>query len=100
MHFTAVEIPPEKHPDAYREIVERHALATGSTWMIGNSPRSDINPALAAGLHAVSCIIPTRGYSSMMSLHAPRHHSALSSSTILPPLPSTFDGGLPGPGTH
>jgi putative hydrolase of the HAD superfamily len=53
MHFTAVEIPSEKHPDAYREIVGRHALAIGSTWMIGNSPRSDINPALAAGLHAV-----------------------------------------------
>jgi putative hydrolase of the HAD superfamily len=53
MHFTAVEIPPEKHPEAYREIVVRHALAPQSTWMIGNSPRSDINPALAAGLHAV-----------------------------------------------
>jgi putative hydrolase of the HAD superfamily len=23
------------------------------TWMIGNSPKSDINPALEAGLHAV-----------------------------------------------
>ncbi|HEX6494277.1 MAG TPA: HAD family hydrolase [Acidobacteriaceae bacterium] len=53
MHFTAVEIPPEKHPDAYREIVVRHALAPETTWMIGNSPRSDINPALTAGLHAV-----------------------------------------------
>jgi putative hydrolase of the HAD superfamily len=53
MHFAAVEIPPEKHPDAYREIVTRHALAPETTWMIGNSPRSDINPALAAGLHAV-----------------------------------------------
>ena len=52
-HFTAVEIPPEKHPDAYREIVSRHALVPTNTWMIGNSPRSDINPALAAGLHAV-----------------------------------------------
>jgi putative hydrolase of the HAD superfamily len=53
MHFTAVEIPPEKHPDAYCEIVVRHSLAAETTWMIGNSPRSDINPALAAGLHAV-----------------------------------------------
>lgn len=53
MHFTAVEIPPEKHPDAYREILSRHALTPAATWMIGNSPRSDINPALAAGLHAV-----------------------------------------------
>jgi putative hydrolase of the HAD superfamily len=53
MHFTAVEIPAEKHADAYREIITRHALAPQTTWMIGNSPRSDINPALAAGLHAV-----------------------------------------------
>jgi putative hydrolase of the HAD superfamily len=53
MHFTAVEIPPEKHSDAYREILYRHGLAPATTWMIGNSPRSDINPALAAGLHAV-----------------------------------------------
>ena len=53
MHFTAVEIPPEKHTDAYREILDRHALTPATTWMIGNSPRSDINPALAAGLHAV-----------------------------------------------
>jgi putative hydrolase of the HAD superfamily len=53
MHFTAVEIPPEKHLDAYREILNRHALTPATTWMIGNSPRSDINPALAAGLHAV-----------------------------------------------
>jgi putative hydrolase of the HAD superfamily len=53
MHFTAVEIPPEKHSEAYREIVNRHALTPATTWMIGNSPRSDINPALAAGLHAI-----------------------------------------------
>lgn len=53
MHFSAVEIPAEKHPDAYRSIIGRHDLTPATTWMIGNSPRSDINPALAAGLHAV-----------------------------------------------
>jgi putative hydrolase of the HAD superfamily len=52
-HFTAVEIPPEKHEAAYRAITARYQLAAETTWMIGNSPRSDINPALAAGLHAV-----------------------------------------------
>lgn len=52
-YFTAIEIPVEKHPDAYREVCARHSLDCGHTWMIGNSPRSDINPALAAGLHAV-----------------------------------------------
>lgn len=52
-HFTAVEIPREKNPAAYREVCARHELAPHTTWMIGNSPRSDINPALAAGLHAI-----------------------------------------------
>lgn len=53
LHFHAIEIPAEKHPKAYRDIVTRHGLVPESTWMIGNSPRSDINPALAAGLNAV-----------------------------------------------
>lgn len=52
-HFTAVEVPPEKDPGAYRDICEKYSLALATTWMIGNSPRSDINPALACGLHAV-----------------------------------------------
>ena len=52
-HFTAVEVPREKHPEAYKELIARYKLDPTQTWMIGNSPRSDINPAIAAGLHAV-----------------------------------------------
>jgi len=52
-HFSAVEIPREKDPDTYREVCARHSLPAATTWMIGNSPTSDINPALQAGLHAV-----------------------------------------------
>jgi putative hydrolase of the HAD superfamily len=52
-HFAAVEVLPEKKEDAYRALAAHHILDHGTTWMIGNSPRSDINPALAAGLHAV-----------------------------------------------
>jgi putative hydrolase of the HAD superfamily len=52
-YFSAVEIPHEKDPASYFEVCDRHCLARETTWMIGNSPRSDINPALAAGLHAV-----------------------------------------------
>jgi putative hydrolase of the HAD superfamily len=51
--FAATEIVAEKNATAYHALVEKHALACDSTWMIGNSPKSDINPALAAGLHAV-----------------------------------------------
>jgi putative hydrolase of the HAD superfamily len=52
-HFSAVEIVAEKDPATYREVIARHELAPHTSWMIGNSPKSDINPALAAGLHAV-----------------------------------------------
>jgi putative hydrolase of the HAD superfamily len=52
-HFSAVEIVPEKTAQHYRELVEQHRLAPERTWMVGNSPKSDINPALAAGLNAV-----------------------------------------------
>jgi putative hydrolase of the HAD superfamily len=52
-HFSAVEVLHEKHSDAYLALAQHHACESCKTWMIGNSPRSDINPALAAGLHAV-----------------------------------------------
>ena len=52
-HFSAVEICKEKDPPTYREVIARHELTPHTSWMIGNSIKSDINPALAAGLHAV-----------------------------------------------
>ena len=51
--FSAVEIVAEKDPATYHSVIARHELTPHSSWMIGNSPKSDINPALAAGLHAV-----------------------------------------------
>jgi putative hydrolase of the HAD superfamily len=52
-YFSAVEIPAEKDPATYREVLLRHELSPHTSWMVGNSPKSDINPALAAGLNAV-----------------------------------------------
>jgi len=52
-YFAAAEIVAEKDAAAYRAIVEKYELTRDSTWMVGNSPKSDINPALGAGLHAV-----------------------------------------------
>jgi putative hydrolase of the HAD superfamily len=52
-HFTAVEVLPEKHNEAYLALSAHHSCDAKCTWMIGNSPRSDINPALSAGLHAI-----------------------------------------------
>ena len=52
-HFTAIDIVPTKEPQTYRDLVDRHALDPSRTWMIGNSPKSDIIAARAAGLRAV-----------------------------------------------
>ena len=52
-YFAATEIVSEKNAAAYARVVDRFGLEHDSTWMVGNSPKSDINPALAAGLHAV-----------------------------------------------
>jgi putative hydrolase of the HAD superfamily len=52
-YFSTVEIVAEKDPASYREVIARNELAPQTSWMIGNSPKSDINPALSGGLHAV-----------------------------------------------
>jgi putative hydrolase of the HAD superfamily len=57
-YFAAVEIVREKDSAAYKDVCHRHELSSHSSWMIGNSPRSDINPALAAGLHAIHIFHP------------------------------------------
>jgi putative hydrolase of the HAD superfamily len=51
--FTAIEVVSEKDASTYHGVVEKYGLVRDITWMIGNSPKSDINPALEAGLHAV-----------------------------------------------
>lgn len=51
-YFNRVETPREKDPDSYRRLIIEVGLKRERTFMIGNSPRSDINPALRAGLRA------------------------------------------------
>ncbi len=52
-HFTAVEVLAEKRSSSYTALTGRYDCESSNTWMIGNSPRSDVNPALTAGLNAV-----------------------------------------------
>ena len=51
--FSHTAIVKEKDAPAYRALVEERGFDPERTWMIGNSPKSDINPALEAGLRAV-----------------------------------------------
>lgn len=52
-HFRGVHIVVEKDLPTYRTLIERYDFDPGVTWMIGNSPKSDIIPARQAGMNAV-----------------------------------------------
>jgi len=51
--FDATYVLFEKEPAAYRRIVAELGVDPHTTWMVGNSPGSDINPAVRAGLGAI-----------------------------------------------
>jgi putative hydrolase of the HAD superfamily len=51
--FAHCQVVKEKNRSAYEELARVRGFDLDRTWMIGNSPKSDINPALDAGLRAV-----------------------------------------------
>ncbi|GAB3951016.1 HAD family hydrolase [Streptomyces sparsus] len=52
-HFRSIHIVGEKNVDTYRGLVGELGVTPSETWMIGNSPKSDIIPARRAGLNTV-----------------------------------------------
>jgi putative hydrolase of the HAD superfamily len=53
VYFAHTTIVKEKDVAAYRQLVSQRDIDPSLAWMAGNSAKSDINPALAAGLNAV-----------------------------------------------
>ena len=53
VYFGHTAIVKEKDAASYSALIEERRLDPERAWMIGNSPKSDINPALEAGLNAV-----------------------------------------------
>jgi len=51
--FDAQYIVPEKDTTTYRRIAAELRVSPRDIWMVGNSPKSDINPAVEAGLGAI-----------------------------------------------
>jgi putative hydrolase of the HAD superfamily len=51
--FDAIEIVSEKDAGTYRRIAQRHGIAVDEAAMIGNSLKSDVLPAIEAGLWGV-----------------------------------------------
>ena len=52
-HFRSAVIVAEKEPAVYAALAREEGLDPACTWMIGNSIKSDVNPALAVGMGAV-----------------------------------------------
>jgi len=53
IYFGHTAIVKEKDVAAYQRLVEERGIDPARAWMAGNSAKSDINPALEAGLNAV-----------------------------------------------
>lgn len=53
IYFGHTAIVKEKDIDSYTALIQERQMDPEFTWMIGNSPKSDVNPALAVGLNAV-----------------------------------------------
>ena len=53
IYFGHTAIVKEKDAASYTKLIGERQLDRERTWMIGNSPKSDINPALEAGIKAV-----------------------------------------------
>lgn len=81
-YFERTVIVPEKDEAAYRRIADEMALEPEYTWMIGNSPRSDINPALAAGLNAVYVPHPHTWVLEQAEIHPNGHGTLMTLATF------------------
>jgi len=53
IYFGHTAIVKEKDTASYAALIQERQLVRERSWMIGNSPKSDINPALEAGINAV-----------------------------------------------
>jgi putative hydrolase of the HAD superfamily len=52
-YFDLIRVVAEKTPDVIREVLESLEVSADSAWMVGNSVRSDIVPAIETGMHAI-----------------------------------------------
>ena len=53
IYFGHTVVVKEKNAASYAELIGERQMERARSWMIGNSPKSDINPALETGLNAV-----------------------------------------------
>jgi len=52
-YFDAIENVMEKNAGIFERLIEQFKIVKSNGWMVGNSPDTDINPAVQSGLNAV-----------------------------------------------
>lgn len=52
-HFHAARVVRDKGIEEFVRVCEEHDAAVERSWMVGNSARSDVNPARRAGLRTI-----------------------------------------------
>lgn len=52
-YFKRIFVVPRKTRRALAGLLEKVGVEPANAWVVGNSPRSDINPALACGVNAI-----------------------------------------------
>ncbi|MBB6669207.1 HAD family hydrolase [Cohnella nanjingensis] len=88
-----IYIRMHKNTDALKEILRDGRFETERTWMIGNSVRTDVLPALACGIHAIYLKQELEWTYNVVPLDAsPR--GALLTLTALPQVPPAIDDYL------
>lgn len=75
-YFDRVYVLAHKGAKEFQEIVTEAGMDASRAWSVGNSVRSDINPALAVGLHAIWIPNKTWVYEHEEPVASPRLHRA------------------------
>ena len=70
--FHGIEIVSNKNPETYKRIFDRHGDGPGRAVMVGNSLKSDIVPAIAAGCWGI--FIPHELTWVLENVEPPTHH--------------------------
>jgi putative hydrolase of the HAD superfamily len=81
--FSAIEIVREKDQKSFCGLLRRYQLVKELTWMVGNSPKSDINPAIAVGINAIYIPHPRTWELEKESLACPEKVTVLQSFSAL-----------------
>mgnify|MGYP001412507415 CR=1 FL=1 len=71
-YFDAIEVAEDKNADAFLAVCSKHNLSIENTIMVGDSIKSDINPAASLGIRAI-WIPPVEAWSFEVEAIHPNH---------------------------